>query len=121
MTGVEMWVKVFSPNVRSVEVVQRAEKRARRARLFYMRYAALIDRMAHDYSWEKVITGKENHKLTRFFLIGNQSMIVVVFRTWWTGIASKSVSFETVILRDLVRLPKAIKAPRVGNRGLRNG
>ena len=32
-----MWVKVFSPVVRSVEVVRRAEKRARRARLYYMR------------------------------------------------------------------------------------
>lgn len=37
MTGVEMWVKVFSPNVGSVEVVKRAERRIRRARLFYMR------------------------------------------------------------------------------------
>ncbi len=32
-----MWVKVYSPNVKGVEVVKRAEKRARRARLFYMR------------------------------------------------------------------------------------
>lgn len=32
-----MWVKVFSPNVKGIEVVKRAEKRARRARLFYMR------------------------------------------------------------------------------------
>ncbi|KAA8647003.1 hypothetical protein EYZ11_000113 [Aspergillus tanneri] len=35
--GVEMWVKVFSPNVESVEIVQRSEKRKRRARLYYMR------------------------------------------------------------------------------------
>lgn len=35
--GVEMWVKVFSPNVESVEIVQRTEKRKRRARLYYMR------------------------------------------------------------------------------------
>lgn len=32
-----MWVKIYSPNVRSIEVVQRALKRARRARLYYMR------------------------------------------------------------------------------------
>lgn len=38
-TGVEMWVKVYSPLVRSVEVVKRAEKRARRARLYYLRKA----------------------------------------------------------------------------------
>ncbi|EKG19033.1 Ribosomal protein L19 [Macrophomina phaseolina MS6] len=35
--GVEMWYKVFSPNVEGIEVVQRREKRARRARLYYMR------------------------------------------------------------------------------------
>lgn len=32
-----MWVKVFSPNVRGVEVVKRAERRGRRARLYFMR------------------------------------------------------------------------------------
>jgi len=35
--GCEMWIKVYSPNVDGVEVVQRAEKRKRRARLTYMR------------------------------------------------------------------------------------
>ncbi|KAJ6007544.1 hypothetical protein N7540_011520 [Penicillium herquei] len=35
--GVEMSVKVFSPNVQSVEIVQRAERKVRRARLYYMR------------------------------------------------------------------------------------
>ncbi|KAN0078728.1 Translation protein SH3-like domain containing protein [Elaphomyces granulatus] len=35
--GVEMWIKVFSPNVESVEIVQRTEKKKRRARLYYMR------------------------------------------------------------------------------------
>ena len=38
MVGVEMWVKIYSPNVRAVEVVKRAEKRARRGKLYYMRY-----------------------------------------------------------------------------------
>ena len=33
-----MWVKVYSPNVTAIEVVKRAEKRARRAKLYYMRY-----------------------------------------------------------------------------------
>ena len=32
-----MWFKIYSPNVQSVEVVQRRAKRARRARLTYMR------------------------------------------------------------------------------------
>lgn len=35
--GVEMWFKVFSPDVEGIEVVQRAAKRARRANLYYMR------------------------------------------------------------------------------------
>lgn len=39
--GVEMWVKVFSPEVQSVEIVQRSEKR-KRARLYYMRYVCVL-------------------------------------------------------------------------------
>ncbi|KAK0264923.1 hypothetical protein LTR91_015362 [Friedmanniomyces endolithicus] len=35
--GVEVWFKVYSPNVEGIEVVQRAVKRARRAKLYYMR------------------------------------------------------------------------------------
>ena len=36
--GVEMWYKVYSPLVDGIEVVQRRQKRARRARLYYMRW-----------------------------------------------------------------------------------
>ncbi|KAI8625274.1 translation protein SH3-like domain-containing protein [Xylariaceae sp. FL1651] len=35
--GVEMWYKVYSPNVLGIEVVWRRPRRARRARLTYMR------------------------------------------------------------------------------------
>ena len=35
--GTEMQVKIYSPLVSSIEVAQRAEKRARRRRLYYMR------------------------------------------------------------------------------------
>ncbi|CAG8087893.1 unnamed protein product [Penicillium nalgiovense] len=35
--AVEMSVKVFSPNVNSVEIVQRSEKKRRRARLYFLR------------------------------------------------------------------------------------
>lgn len=35
--AIEMSVKVFSPNVNSVEIVQRNEKKRRRARLYFMR------------------------------------------------------------------------------------
>ncbi|KAK3667243.1 hypothetical protein LTR22_001759 [Elasticomyces elasticus] len=37
--GVEVWFKIYSPNVEGIEVVQRAIKRARRAKLYYMRQA----------------------------------------------------------------------------------
>ena len=32
-----MWFKIYSPNVEGIEVVQRKEKRARRAKLYYLR------------------------------------------------------------------------------------
>lgn len=35
--GVEMWYKIYSPNVEGIELVQRSQKRARRARLTYLR------------------------------------------------------------------------------------
>ncbi|KAF2801736.1 uncharacterized protein BDZ99DRAFT_469470 [Mytilinidion resinicola] len=35
--GVEMWYKIYSPNVEGIEVVQRMQKRARRAKLYYLR------------------------------------------------------------------------------------
>lgn len=35
--GVEMWYKVYSPLVEGIEVVQRAQRKVRRARLTYMR------------------------------------------------------------------------------------
>ena len=43
--GVEMWFKIYSPNVEAVEVVQRRVKRARRARLYYMRYVSRVGEM----------------------------------------------------------------------------
>jgi len=35
--GVEMWFKLYSPSIEGVDLVQRAEKRKRRAKLYYMR------------------------------------------------------------------------------------
>lgn len=53
--GVEMSVKVFSPEVQSVEIVQRSEKRRRRARLYYLRYVGSlpvcwVDLFANSFS-----------------------------------------------------------------------
>ena len=36
--GVEMWYKAYSPMIESVQLLQRSPKRARRAKLYYMRY-----------------------------------------------------------------------------------
>ncbi|QDS68669.1 hypothetical protein FKW77_002107 [Venturia effusa] len=35
--GVEMWYKIYSPNITGIEIVQKREKKARRARLYYLR------------------------------------------------------------------------------------
>ncbi|KAJ9206348.1 hypothetical protein DTO271D3_7690 [Paecilomyces variotii] len=61
--GVEMWIKVFSPNVESVEIVQRTEKRKRRARLYYMRQAkhdmGTVENIVRNYLRQKsALTGQ---------------------------------------------------------------
>ncbi|KAL1981916.1 hypothetical protein VTN96DRAFT_2045 [Rasamsonia emersonii] len=61
--GVEMWIKVFSPNVESVEIVQRTEKRKRRARLYYMRQPkhdiGSVDNIVRNYLKQKsALTGQ---------------------------------------------------------------
>jgi ribosomal protein L19 len=63
--GVEMAVKVFSPNVESVEVVQRTEKRKRRARLYYMRKPrhdmGSVENIVSNYLRQKsVLTGQRS-------------------------------------------------------------
>ena len=55
--GVEMWYKVYSPNVQAIEVVQRRERRARRERLYYMRLPK------HDAgSVEGIVTAYERRR-----------------------------------------------------------
>ncbi|EAW12680.1 mitochondrial 54S ribosomal protein bL19m [Aspergillus clavatus NRRL 1] len=63
--GVEMAVKVFSPNVDSVEIVQRTEKRKRRARLYYMRKPrhdmGSVENIVSNYLRQKsVLTGQRS-------------------------------------------------------------
>ncbi|PYI18549.1 hypothetical protein BO86DRAFT_412938 [Aspergillus japonicus CBS 114.51] len=67
--GVEMSVKVFSPNVESVEIVQRTQKRKRRARLYYLRQPR------HDMgSVENLVTNylRQKRALTGAKMGGNQ-------------------------------------------------
>ncbi|KAF9891261.1 hypothetical protein FE257_004825 [Aspergillus nanangensis] len=61
--GVEMWVKVFSPNVESVEIVQRTDKRKRRARLYFMRQSrhdmGSVENIVSNYLRQKsALTGQ---------------------------------------------------------------
>ncbi|KAI5302602.1 hypothetical protein KEM56_000531 [Ascosphaera pollenicola] len=62
----EMWVKVFSPNVQSVEIVQRTEKRKRRARLTYMRKPkhdiGSVDGIVRQYLRQKTILASNASK-----------------------------------------------------------
>lgn len=56
--GVEMWYKIYSPNVEGIEVVQRKAKRARRARLYYMRQprhdVGSVDSIVRQYLRQRV-------------------------------------------------------------------
>ncbi|KAF2096039.1 hypothetical protein NA57DRAFT_15347, partial [Rhizodiscina lignyota] len=60
--GVEMWFKVYSPNVEAIEVVQRRRKRARRARLYYMRTPkhdpGNLEGVVRQYMRQRAMLGK---------------------------------------------------------------
>ena len=59
-----MWVKVMSPNVESVEIVQRTEKRKRRARLYYMRYVQQKDPISINPAyWLTLYSRKPKHDM----------------------------------------------------------
>ncbi|KAG9602120.1 hypothetical protein KCU77_g3390, partial [Aureobasidium melanogenum] len=57
--GVEMWYKIYSPNVEGIEVVQKKEKRARRARLYYMRQPrhdiGSVDNIVRQYQRQRAM------------------------------------------------------------------
>jgi ribosomal protein L19 len=56
--GVEMWYKVYSPNVEGIEIVQRAARRARRNKLTYMR------KPKHDIgSVEKIVREYQKNRV----------------------------------------------------------
>lgn len=72
--GVEMSIKVFSPNVQSVEIVQRAERKPRRARLYYMRFVNSI--FPPRVTISSIL-------LTRYFSTGPASTTAAAWRTLW--------------------------------------
>ena len=66
--GVEMWYKIYSPLVEGIEVVQRAAKRARRARLTYMRDVkhdrGSVENVVRLYLRQKAALGASDQKKT---------------------------------------------------------
>lgn len=64
--GVEMWFKLYNPLVESVDIVQRAAKRARRAKLYYMRQAkhdrGSVQGIVDQYVRQRAILRGEKHK-----------------------------------------------------------
>lgn len=64
--GVEMWYKVYSPNVSGIEVVQRKAKRARRAKLYYMRKPkhdmGSVENVVRVYSRQRAMLGTSGAK-----------------------------------------------------------
>ncbi|KAF1848079.1 uncharacterized protein K460DRAFT_307954 [Cucurbitaria berberidis CBS 394.84] len=64
--GVEMWYKIYSPLVEGIEVVQRAAKRARRARLTYMRLVkhdrGSVENVVRMYLRQKAALGTADGK-----------------------------------------------------------
>ena len=85
-TGVEMWVKIYSPTLRSIEVVQRAEKRARRARLYYMRSVFSIPLAPFDLaSKEAGNTSMTTGGISGLIRLGagNRNTIAAASRTLW--------------------------------------
>ncbi|KAI9729663.1 MAG: hypothetical protein M1818_008416 [Claussenomyces sp. TS43310] len=68
--GVEMWYKIYSPNVEGIEVVQRKEKRARRARLTYMRKPKhdmrSVEGIVQQYQRQRAVTGAGGKSDRRF-------------------------------------------------------
>ncbi|EAS31124.3 mitochondrial 54S ribosomal protein IMG1 [Coccidioides immitis RS] len=68
--GCEMWIKVYNPQVQAVEIVQRSEKRKRRARLTYMRQTkhdfGTVEGVVQKYLREKaILSGETSRTKTR--------------------------------------------------------
>jgi ribosomal protein L19 len=70
--GTEMSIKVYSPTVQSMEIVQRATRRARRAKLTYLRKPkhdiGSVQRVVDQYLRERAaLSGKKSGPSTTVF------------------------------------------------------
>ena len=68
--GAEMQIKIFSPTVQSMEVVQKTQKRKRRARLYYLRHpkhdVGSVDNVVNQYLRRRaILTGGEGKSGSR--------------------------------------------------------
>lgn len=65
--AVEVWFKVYSPNVEGIEIVQRKAKRARRAKLYYMRNPkhdmGSVENIVRQYLRNKAGSGMGNKQV----------------------------------------------------------
>jgi len=95
--GTEMWVKVYSPTVVGIEVVQRAEKRARRARLYHLRYVPRYALKGMFWSLWWLLNWVTGYLLIER-LTGNRSMIAVACKASWMRISGKGAYWEGVML-----------------------
>jgi ribosomal protein L19 len=86
--AVEMSVKVFNPNVSSVEIVQRAERQARRARLYYMRFV-------NPLRFTDLLP-----LLIRSLSIGRASTTAAVSRTSWPPMSARRGLSWVVVVAD---------------------
>jgi large subunit ribosomal protein L19 len=65
-TGVEMWFKIYSRNVAGIDIVKRRERRARRARLTYMRQPkhdmGAVEHLVREWRRTRVVIGRQSSK-----------------------------------------------------------
>ena len=117
--GVEMWYKVYSPNVEGIEVVQRREKRARRARLYYMRWVLFLNwrvkgqrelRSGRAWGWGRMRLGFASGFLD-FLLItfpGNLSTIWDRSRISCGSINARGLRWGREVVKAGMRLRRTI-------------
>ncbi|KAK0621142.1 translation protein SH3-like domain-containing protein [Bombardia bombarda] len=87
--GVEMWYKIYNKNVAGIEIVKRRAKRARRARLTYMRQAKHDMGSVSDivFAWKKT----RKVMTTRGGGGGGQRLVVVLRRRRRRGSRSREM------------------------------
>ncbi|KAL4917969.1 hypothetical protein BDW62DRAFT_210883 [Aspergillus aurantiobrunneus] len=115
--GVEMSVKVFSPNVESVEIVQRTEKRKRRARLYYMRNPKhdmrSVENIVSNYLRQKsAVTGQRSTRANKRLIFVDNGFVGGPIEQVITGVAQpvRASQYEVYVLSDEVEMRELCRA-----------